>query len=152
MGVAEFDDKGRLRRVTVKVTGGTPKEVQKAYERAFRSTVNAARRRSPWASGSFYLAAALILLAVLLAIARLAPVWAVPAVIVGAVLLVSVVGAFQLRQDDALSEYGFLTLMVAALGKLPRLIRPGKQGSVAPTDTDSAETVSDQERWPADEA
>ncbi|WP_227984980.1 hypothetical protein [Nocardia spumae] len=144
MGSAEFDKKGRLRRVVVTVTGGTSEEVQEAYDRAFRSTMNAARRKSPWVSGSFYLAATLILLIVLLAIARLAPVWTVPVVIAGAVLLMSVVGAFQLRQDDALSEYGFLTLMIAALGKVPKLIRTGKPDGATSADTVPEATERDQ--------
>jgi hypothetical protein len=45
-----------------------------------------------------------------------------PIVLVSGVLVVMVIGAFQLRQDDRFSEAGFVTLMQETLKRLP-LIR-----------------------------
>ncbi|WP_067668532.1 hypothetical protein [Nocardia miyunensis] len=126
MGIAEFDEKGRLRRTHIIIRGRDPETSARLYKQMLDSTMKAAARRSPWLSGSFYLVAALVILSVLLVIARLTPVWTVPVVVVGGVLLLSVVGAFQLRQDDALSEEGFLTLMISVLGKLPAMLRRNK--------------------------
>jgi hypothetical protein len=67
----------------------------------------AVRLRSPWFSGLFYLMVAVVIVSLLLVFGRLAPWWAFPLVVLGAILLVSVVGALQMRQDDRLSELGF---------------------------------------------
>jgi TRAP-type uncharacterized transport system fused permease subunit len=82
----------------------------------------AARLRSPWFSGLFYLAVLVVIVALLLAVGRVLAAWALPLVIVGAVLLVSVVGALQMRQDDRLSERGFLRLMADVVRRLPLLL------------------------------
>jgi hypothetical protein len=55
-------------------------------------------------------------------VGRVLAAWALPLVIVGAVLLVSVVGALQMRQDDRLSERGFLRLMADVVRRLPLLL------------------------------
>jgi hypothetical protein len=81
----------------------------------------AARLRSPWFSGLFYLTVVVVVGVLVLAIARLVSVWALPVAIAGAVLLVSVVGALQMRQDGRLSERNFLRLMGDTLRRLPLL-------------------------------
>ena len=65
--------------------------------------------------------AVIAILAVLLVASAILPVWAVPVVIIGSVLLVSVVGALQLRQDDRLGAKPFLELMGMSLRRLPLL-------------------------------
>jgi hypothetical protein len=82
----------------------------------------AARLRSPWFSGLFYLMVAVVIISLLLVVGRLAPWWAFPLVVLGAVLLVSVVGALQMRQDDHLTERGFLKLMGDVLRRLPLVV------------------------------
>ncbi|MFB9686099.1 hypothetical protein [Amycolatopsis plumensis] len=77
------------------------------------------KQRSPWISGSFYLAVFLAIVAILLVAGRVLSIWVVPVIVVGGLLGVSVVGALQLRHDDRLSERGFLKLMVVAVGRLP---------------------------------
>ena len=79
--------------------------------------------RSPWVSGSFYLACAVIAAALMLVIGSVLPVWTIAVFIVGAIMIVSVVGALQLRQDERISERGFLALMKDTLRYLPRLPR-----------------------------
>lgn len=81
--------------------------------------------RNPWVSGSFYLVVFIVVIAALLAVslvvAHLLPVYVIPIVIVGGLLAVSVIGAFQLRQDDRLSEENFLKLMSLSFKYFPRL-------------------------------
>ncbi|WP_069159952.1 hypothetical protein [Nocardia altamirensis] len=132
MGTAEFDKWGRLRKVEVWVEGRSAEENAALYDTTFEATMRHARavRRSPWVSGSFYLVVVVTVLAVLLVVTRVAPPWAIFPVLVGGVLLLAVVGGFQLRQDDRLSEKNFLALMALALGKLPALVRNGRAGTV----------------------
>jgi hypothetical protein len=75
--------------------------------------------RSPWASGSFYLVAVVVMFALLGVIGSLLPIWVLPLIIVGGLLAVSIIGALQLRQDERLSDESFLKLMALALERLP---------------------------------
>lgn len=85
--------------------------------------------RSPWISGGFYLLSAAVLIALLAAVAKAVSFWVLPVVIVGGLILLSVIGALQLRTDEKLSEKGFLHLMrmsfrqIPVLGKLARSAR-----------------------------
>ena len=47
--------------------------------------------------------------------------YALPIVLIGGLLVVGVVGALQLRNDELLSEKGFLALMVETYKRLPLL-------------------------------
>jgi len=94
--------------------------------------------RSPWVSGTFYLAAVIVVIALLLVVTTVAPAWALPLVIIGAVLLVAVVGALQLRQDDQLSDEGFVKLMSETLRRLPVVWSRG--GTPSGTGTSSSVT------------
>ena len=102
---------------------------QEAERRARQEELEAERRAAarklagPWSSGLFYLLAAVVLVGVVLAVAVLAAVWAVPLIIIGAIVLLSIVGALQLRQDDKLSEKGFLALMKLSLSQIKVLAR-----------------------------
>ena len=61
----------------------------------------------------------LVVISALLVVARILPVWAVPVIMVGGLLGVSILGAFQLRHDEKLTERGFLRLMLVAVRTLP---------------------------------
>lgn len=80
---------------------------------------DAGRLRSPWLSGTFYLAVVVVAAVLLLVVGSVLPLWALPIVVVGVALFLSMVGALQLRQDDRLSELGFIRLMGDALKLLP---------------------------------
>lgn len=77
--------------------------------------------RNPWISGSFYLAVMVVVVVLLLVAARTVPPMLLPAVIIGAILAVTTVGAFQLRNDAKLKEKSFLSLMRLIFGNLPLL-------------------------------
>ena len=74
---------------------------------------------NPWISGSFYLSAIAILITLFLVVGRSVSIVVLPAIIIGSILAVSTIGAFQLRQDNSLSEKGFLSLMGLTLKYLP---------------------------------
>ena len=57
-----------------------------------------------------------------------------PLVIIGTLLLVSVIGALQLRQDEALSQENFLSLMFMVYRQIPFLIRRGKNVDAGETE------------------
>ena len=98
----------------VHVEGTNAAEVQRVAEKLSGHR----RQASPWSAGSFYLAATVVMVAVLLTAARMLHPVVLPLVIVGAVVLVSVVGALQLRQDEKLAQKSFLQLMSLALAQL----------------------------------
>ena len=77
--------------------------------------------KSAWANGSFYLFAVLIVLAAVGYLAGNLPLLALLAVIIATALLIPIIGALQLRQDNRLREKGFLELMWLVVSQLPLL-------------------------------
>ncbi len=74
---------------------------------------------SPWASGSFYLVVFIVVIVALSVVGRLLPIYALPTVLIGGLLALSMIGAFQLRQDEKLSQKNFLELMALSFKYLP---------------------------------
>jgi len=89
-----------------------------------------AARSDPRLSGSFYLASFVIVFLSLVVAAAVLPLLALPIVIIGAILAVSVIGALQLRQDKRLSDKSFLSLMKLTFEQFPFLTKssPRDQG------------------------
>ena len=71
----------------------------------------------------FYLVAAVVMMTVLAVISKNVPWYALPVVIIGGILFITVIGALQLRQDEKLSGVNFLTLMKEIFKQLPLLKR-----------------------------
>lgn len=80
-------------------------------------------RNNVWVNGSFYLVAVLVIFAGIGILANLVAPIVLPVAVVGGVLLVSIIGALQLRNDERLSDASFLELMGVALSRLPSLER-----------------------------
>lgn len=68
-------------------------------------------RRSPWFSGSFYIATLLVLLVAFTIVAGNVPPLMFPVVVGSALVGLTLVGALQLRNDDRLSQKNFLHLV-----------------------------------------
>lgn len=85
------------------------------------------RVRSAWANGSFYLFTFAVVIAGLGVLARTVPPYVLPIVLIAGILLVPIIGALQLRQDDRLSEKGFGELMKLTIGQLPLIGKLAKQ-------------------------
>ena len=112
------------------VRGHRARDVERVFRRSVKDAYkrNDSRWLSPWISGSFYLVALLLIVAMLGVVADVAPIWVLPGVVVGGLLGLSMIGALQLRHDGHLDEQGFLRLMWLTLHQLP-LVRPGTKGS-----------------------
>lgn len=78
-------------------------------------------KNNPWSSGLFYLFLAIIPLVTISTIAQFIDWYILPIVIIGAILIIGIVGAFQLKNDDKLSEKSFVELMKATYKSLPLL-------------------------------
>jgi hypothetical protein len=72
-----------------------------------------------------------VIIVLLAAVANFVSAWVVPLVIVGGLLTVTVIGALQLKQDERLSEKGFLKLMGLAFRQIPWLGKLAKARSGA---------------------
>jgi len=106
----------------IQVVGEDSNEVQSVSEELVKKMSKQQKKsttNNPWISGSFYLATAVVLVTLFLVGANTVPILVLPIVIVGALLMVSVVGAFQLRQDNALNQKNFLSLMLLTFKQLP---------------------------------
>lgn len=97
-------------------------QVTAAWSREAHDRYVVHRARSPWTSGSFYLAAFIAVVATLAATANLVPIVVLPAIVVAGLVATSAIGAFQLRHDQRISEKAFLKLMWLIFRQLP-LIR-----------------------------
>ncbi|ESA34932.1 small gtp-binding protein [Leptolyngbya sp. Heron Island J] len=84
-------------------------------------TTPLARSHTPWGSGLFYLFVLFIVTALFAIVSRLVPWYILPIVIIGALLSIGVIGAFQLMQDERFSEEKFVTLIIEAYKRLPLL-------------------------------
>jgi internalin A len=84
------------------------------------------KKNNPWISGSFYLISAVIILSLLLVAAKIISPIALPIVIIGGLIIFSVIGAYQLRNDDKLSDKSFLQLMGLSFRQIP-FIRSNKK-------------------------
>ena len=90
-------------------------------------TITMKPKNNPWISGSFYLVTAVIILSLLMVIARMISPFVLPIVIIGGLIIFSIIGAFQLRNDDRLSDKSFIELMGLAFKQVP-FIRSNKEG------------------------
>lgn len=79
-------------------------------------------KNNPWISGSFYLVCFVALGTFLLIAAKLLSWTVLPFVVLACLLAVAILGAFQLRNDERLSEKSFLELVTITFKRLP-LIR-----------------------------
>lgn len=87
---------------------------------------NMAEKNNPWKSGIFYLFILIIIMSLLAAIAHLIPWYLLPVIFIGSILLLGIVGAFQLKNDNQLSEKNFLELMKETYKRLPLLKNTNK--------------------------
>jgi hypothetical protein len=84
---------------------------------------NEVLRKSPWFSGSFYLVTFIAVIAVVSAAQNYVSAWAFPMVLIIGAVVLAIIGAIQLRNDDRLSEKKFFQLMKLAFGRLGNLVQ-----------------------------
>lgn len=83
--------------------------------------------KSAWANGSFYVFVFLAVTAALGILAKSVPSYAFPSILVAGVIFVPIIGAFQLKQDERLSEKSFIALMKIVFHQLPLLGKIAKK-------------------------
>ena len=83
--------------------------------------------RRPWRSGSFYLLVFVVTAAVVVAVTKIAPAWAVVLGLGFALLFVLSIGVLQLTQDRRLGESGFLRVIAMILESLRLFKKPPKE-------------------------
>lgn len=82
---------------------------------------NMATKNNPWLSGSFYLFLGIVVMTGLAVISRNVHWSLLPIIIIGGILLIGVIGAFQLRNDEKLKDESFIKLMSETYKRLPLL-------------------------------
>jgi hypothetical protein len=75
-------------------------------------------KNNPWAAGSFYLVAYVTIVIGLLAIVKFVPGLLIAPAFIALILLVIVIGALQLKNDDRLKEKSFVELMKLVMKRL----------------------------------
>ena len=83
-------------------------------------------KNNAWINGSFYLVVFIMVMTTFAVISSNVSAIALPVVIIGGLLAIGIIGAFQLRNDDSLTEKNFLTLILETYKRLP-LLRGNKQ-------------------------
>ncbi len=82
-------------------------------------------RPNPWINGSFYLAAFVVVLAVIAAVTSIVPWYSIPAVIIAAILALTIIGAFTLQEQ--LPNESFMKLMDMSFRNLPLIKLLGRR-------------------------
>lgn len=88
------------------------------HSTTMKSDQNMNKKNNPWQSGSFYLFAFLFIFGAIVLTAVYLPIYALPITIIAAIIAISVIGAFQLKNDDKLSSKSFIDLMKLSLKQL----------------------------------
>lgn len=115
------------------------------------SAVRSSLSKSPWVSGSFYLFAAVVIIVLLAVIGANVPWYVLPIVIGGGFLVIIIIGAFQLRNDENLSQENFLVLMketirgMTILTEKPRYPENRDSGELANVKTKTENTITKSE-------
>ena len=79
------------------------------------------KEKNAWVNGSFYLVVVILIMTLFCVISNKVEWYALPIVIIGGLLTFTTIGAFQLRNDDGLTETNFLKLMIETFKRLPLL-------------------------------
>jgi hypothetical protein len=82
---------------------------------------NRMKKNNPWISGSFYLFLAIVTITGLAVLAKSVSWVLLPIIIIGGILLIGIIGAFQLKNDDKLKDESFLKLITETYKRLPLL-------------------------------
>jgi internalin A len=78
-------------------------------------------RNNPWRSGSFYLLVFVVVMATLVTASNYMQWYAMPLVLIAALLAIPLVGVLQALNDGTLTEKGFLKVVLESYKRLPLL-------------------------------
>jgi hypothetical protein len=80
-------------------------------EALLNSRANIILRNSPWFSGSFYLTCFIVIITLVATAERVVDAWSFPLILAAGVVMTVLIGALQLKNDERLSEEGFIMLV-----------------------------------------
>ena len=86
-----------------------------------KSNKRMTQKNNPWISGSFYLFVAIVVISGLAVLGNMVDWILLPIIIIGGILLIGIIGAFQLKNDDKLKDETFLSLITETYKRLPLL-------------------------------
>jgi hypothetical protein len=78
-------------------------------------------KNNPWISGSFYVFVSIVAIAGLAVLSNNVSWVALPIIIIGGILLIGIIGALQLKNDDKLKDDSFVKLIIETYKRLPLL-------------------------------
>jgi predicted RNA-binding protein YlqC (UPF0109 family) len=84
---------------------------------------NTRTKNNPWISGSFYLVVAVIAISGLAVISNMVHWTLFPLIIFGGIIIISLVGILQLRNDNLLKDESFVKLLIETFKRLPIIMR-----------------------------
>jgi hypothetical protein len=106
-------------KITISVSGSNAKDVELVARSLLKQTQTKSNKKwDVWITGGFYAVTLIAIGTLLLVISSLVPLFVLPIIVIGTLLLLSIIGAFQLRQDESLSEKNFLNLMMMVFTKI----------------------------------
>jgi hypothetical protein len=79
------------------------------------------KKNNPWISGSFYLFVAIVIITGLAVMSKTINWAAFPIVVIAGVIIITLIGVFQLKNDDKLKDESFVTLIKETFKRLPLL-------------------------------
>ena len=79
------------------------------------------QKNNPWISGSFYLISAIVVISGLAVLSNMVDWYYFPIILIGGILLIGIIGAFQLKNDDKLKDESFVNLISETYKRLPLL-------------------------------
>lgn len=82
---------------------------------------NKKKNNNPWSSGSFFLVVVVIIIFVLGVLSIFVHWINLPIIIIGSILLVGLIGSFQLKNDDKITDKSFISLIKEIYKRLPLL-------------------------------
>jgi hypothetical protein len=92
------------------------RELSESQRRAPAPPIN-----NPWISGSFFLAAMVVMIVLLAVMSRVVNPFVLPLTLVAAPLFVITIGVLQLKNDERLKDKNFMELIVLVMKSLPLL-------------------------------
>lgn len=83
------------------------------------------KNNNPWISGSFYLFVCVVVIAGIAVISKFVHWSLIPIILIGGILLIFLIGIFQLKNDDRISDKSFVSLIKETFKRLPLLTKFG---------------------------
>ena len=85
------------------------------------------KKNNPWISGTFYLTIVIVIITGLAVLSQSVHWTLLPIIIISSILIVSLVGILQLKNDDRITDKSFVSLMTETFKSLPLINKSKKK-------------------------